>query len=102
MRRMKTSLPRCLAELRARGPSRERQPSDMRNTRLPDALPEAIAIAHAARRRQSRRETVCGIAPIVALAIGVAICVATIGVLAAGTAAVPLWCTAFGDCPPPF
>jgi hypothetical protein len=90
------------AELRARGPSRERQPSNMRNTRLPDAVPAAIAIAHAARRRQFRRERLCGIAPIVALAIGIAVCVATIATLVAGTVATPLWCSALGDYPPPF
>jgi hypothetical protein len=43
-----------------------------------------------------------GIAPIVALAIGIAVSVAAIAALAAGAVAIPLWCTAFGDCPPPF
>lgn len=90
------------AEVRTREPARERQPRSMRKTGFPDALPAAIAIAHAVRRRRCRREMLCGIAPVVALAIGIAICVATIGVLAAGTAAVPPWCTAFSDCPPPF
>jgi hypothetical protein len=68
----------------------------------PDALAAANAIAHAARRRQCRRESLCGISPIVALAIGIALCVATVAALAAGTIAIPLWCTAFGDCPQPF
>jgi hypothetical protein len=90
------------ADLRARGPSRERHPRDIRKNDFPDALPAAIAIAHAARRRQCRRERLCGIAPIVALAIGIAVCVATIAALAAGAVAIPNWCTAFGDCPQPF
>jgi hypothetical protein len=90
------------AELRSRRPSRERQPREMRTTGFLDPLAAAIAIAHAARRRQCRRETLCGIAPIIALVIGIAVCVATIAALAAGTIAVPLWCTAFGDCPQPF
>jgi hypothetical protein len=39
----------------------------------PDALAAAIAIANGARRRQSRRERLRGIAPIVALTIGIAL-----------------------------
>jgi hypothetical protein len=90
------------AELRTRGPSRERQARKMRKIASPDALAAANAIAHAARRRQRRRESLCGISPIVALAIGIALSVATMAALAAGTVAIPLWCTAFGDCPQPF
>jgi hypothetical protein len=90
------------AELRAHRPSRERQPRSRWTTGFPDPLPAAIEIAHAARRRRSRRERLCGIAPIVALAIGTAVCVATIAALAAGSVVIPLWCTAFGDRPPPF
>lgn len=90
------------AELRARGPAGARRTREMQKTRFPDALPAAISIAHAARRRRSRRERLCGIAPVVALAIGTAVCVATIAALAAGSVVIPLWCTAFGDCTPPF
>ncbi len=90
------------AELRTRWTSRERQPRKMRKTSFRDAVPAAIAIVHDARRRQRCRESLCGVAPIVALAIGIAICVATMAALAAGPAASPLWCTAFSDCPQPF
>jgi len=90
------------AELRTRGSNRDRRPRKMRQTGFPDALAAAIAIVYAARRRQCRRDSLCGIAPIVALAIGIAVCIATMAALAAGPVAVPLWCNAFGDCPQPF
>jgi hypothetical protein len=90
------------AEVRTREPARERQSRSMRKTGFPDALPAAIAIAHAARRRRCRRERLCGLAPVVALAIGIAICVATMAVLGASWDAIPLMCSAFGDCPQPF
>lgn len=76
--------------------------STMRKTGVkPDALAAAIAIANGARRRQSRRERLRGIAPIVALAIGIALCIATMAALAAAPTAT-LWCTVFSDCPEPF
>jgi hypothetical protein len=65
----------------------------------PDALSIAIAIANDARRRHSLRQTVRGIAPIVALAIGIVLCVATIAVLAAAPAAIPLACNVLDTCP---
>jgi hypothetical protein len=83
--------------------ARERHPRKMRKTGVnTDALAAAIAIANGARRRQYRRETLRGIAPIVALAIGIVLCIATMATLAAAPATIPLWCTAFGDCPEPF
>jgi hypothetical protein len=85
------------AALRTRRPNHERC---ARKRESHDALAAAIAIANAARRRHDRGKALRGIAPIVALAIGIAICVATMTAMAAAPS-IPISCTAFGDCPVP-
>jgi hypothetical protein len=64
----------------------------------PTALKRATAIACAARRRYDRNERLQGIAPIVALAIGVALSLTIIAALAAAPAIIPWWCSASGSC----
>jgi hypothetical protein len=64
----------------------------------PDALACAVAIVNAARRRCERSEKLHGIAPVIALVIGVALCLTTMAALAAAPAAIPFWCETYGSC----
>jgi hypothetical protein len=81
-------------------PRRERRTQKISRTGVfPDALAAATAIANAARRRHYRRENLRGIAPIIALALGIAVCVAAMTALAAASADIPPWCTLDGACP---
>lgn len=79
-------------------PRRGRYTGAMTRTRLdPTALKRATAIACAARRRHDRSDRFQGIAPIVALTVGIALALAVILTVAAAPALIPL-CNASGAC----
>jgi hypothetical protein len=71
----------------------------MRRTRgAPDAVESAVEIVNAARRRCERSEKFHGLAPVIALAVGLALSLTTMAALAAAPAAIPLWCETYGTC----
>ncbi|HYZ17239.1 MAG TPA: hypothetical protein VE591_12590 [Candidatus Acidoferrum sp.] len=71
----------------------------MRRTKVaPDAVASAIQIVTAARRRCERVEKLRGIAPVIALGVGLTLCLTTMAALAAAPAALPFLCAASGSC----
>jgi hypothetical protein len=68
-------------------------------TTTPDPVAAALAIAETARRKANRKEDRHATAAVTALAAGVVLSLAAMGLMAMSPAAIPAWCAAHGGCP---